>query len=629
LAAQELDEGTRPSRKALVAAQLVEDEATYDPLLLQNIEAGEYSEELLEKAMILLTEIDDRAGVGKTLLTAALGKVNISTSPSSSPLPAVPLSVSQALDSLEWKSWMNVTSVELESLKKMSVWHTPLIPFKDIPKQKIIPSKIIFVRKYNADGTCQKYKASLCARGDRWQEALGVETYAGTVKSESMKLLLGIADEENYEICYVDVETDSLHSPHPPDETIYMRRSVGLTDLHMPEIVELDKCLYGLPQASNLREHSDIVLREIGFNPTISDPCVYVLHQDGGKVYALIHVDDIGLIGSMVDLLTQVKVGLSKTYTLKETDTSNYLGMHIVRDISNRTITLHQTGYNISSMVKFAPEMAEYPSNPTTPMLTVTGTPTIVSPFLRKRDTTEYQGIVGSLMYLAFQTRLDILYAAYAHARFSKSPTESDREGAIRILHYVKNTPNLGLKLYSGEGIVLYATVDASYACHTDLKPHTGCTLHLGRTSGIIFSLSKKQTVTADSSTVAELIVAHLAAHEIMWARNFLQELWYPQQNPTTLFEDKMSTISLILNKGNGQRSKHIDLRYNFVREQVVNKILAMVHLSGVDMKSDILTKPLGPTAFLHLRPKLLGMAAVMSLKQLKQLERKCTSMQS
>jgi hypothetical protein len=107
------------------------------------------------------------------------------------------------------------------------------------------------------------------------------------------------------------------------------------------------------------------------------------------------------LIGSTVNLLTQVKVGLSKTYTLKETDMSNYLGMYIVRDWSNRTITLHQTGYIMSLMVKFAPEMAEYPSNPTTPMLTVTGPPTIVSPFLGKRDITEYQGIVGSLMYLA------------------------------------------------------------------------------------------------------------------------------------------------------------------------------------------------------------------------------------
>ena len=525
---------------------------------------------------------------------------------------------------------MNVTSTELESLKQMSVWHTPLIPFRDIPKQKIIPSKIIYARKYNADGSFQKYKARLCARGDRWQEALGVETYAGTVKSESIKLLLGIAAEENYEICCVDVETAFLHSPLPSDQTIYMRRPVGLTDLDMPEIVELDKCLYGLPQASNrFREHSDGVLRGLGFTPTISDPCVYVMYKNGGKVYALIHVDDIGLIGTTVDLLTDVKKGLSSTYTLKETDMSNYLGMHIIRDRPNRTITLLQTGYIDSLLVKYDCEMNEFPSVPSTPMLTVTGSALSPSILLGKKYITEYQGMVGSLMYLASQTRPDILYAVCAHARFSKSPTEANREGVIRILHYVKHTRTLGLRLYSGEGIRLYATVDASYACHTDLKSHTGCTLHLGRKSGSVFSLSKKQTVTADSSTVAELIAAHLAAHEITWARNFLLELGYPQTDPTTLFEDNLSTISLIVNKGNGQRSKHIDLRYNFVREQVVEKVLAMIHLPGVDMTSDILTKPLGPTAFVHLRPKLLGMAAVMSHNQLKQLIKECTILNS
>ena len=95
-----------------------------------------------------------------------------------------------------------------------------------------------------------------------------------------------------------------------------------------------------------------------------------------------------------------------------------------------------------------------------------------------------------------------------------------------------------------------------------------------------------------------------------MWARNFLEELGFPQLSATILFEDNLSTISLIVNKGNSQRTKHIELRYNFVREQVVADIIKMTHLSGVDMTSDILTKPLGPTAFLHLRPKLLGMSA-------------------
>ena len=68
-------------------------------------------------------------------------------------------------------------------------------------------------------------------------------------------------------------------------------------------------------------------------------------------------------------------------------------------------------------------------------------------------------------------------------------------------------------------GVVLYATVDASYGTHDDRKSHSGCTLHIGEGSGAFLSRCKKQTVTADSSTVAEFIATHLAAKEIMWAR--------------------------------------------------------------------------------------------------------------
>ena len=68
----------------------------------------------------------------------------------------------------------------------------------------------------------------------------------------------------------------------------------------------------------------------------------------------------------------------------------------------------------------------------------------------------------------------------------------------------------------------LYATVDASYGTHNDHKSHSGCTLHIGVGSGTFLSRSKKQTVTADSSTVAVFFATHLVAKEIMWARALL-----------------------------------------------------------------------------------------------------------
>ena len=81
-------------------------------------------------------------------------------------------------------------------------------------------------------------------------------------------------------------------------------------------------------------------------------------------------------------------------------------------------------------------------------------------------------------------TRPDILFAVSSLSRCSKPPTKSDLNAINRVLLYFIGTKHLGLKLYSDEGVKLYATVDAAYACHPDSKSHSGCTLHIGRLSG-------------------------------------------------------------------------------------------------------------------------------------------------
>ena len=107
---------------------------------------------------------------------------------------------------------------------------------------------------------------------------------------------------------------------------------------------------------------------------------------------------------------------------------------------------------------------------------------------------------------------------------------------------------------------------------------------------------------------------------QILWARNFLLELGFPQLHPTSLFEDNMSTIQIVNQPGlpgNNGRTKHIALRYNVIREQVERQIITLQHLAGIDMPSDLLTKALGPAPFLHLRPRILGMYAMCTSPQL------------
>ena len=92
--------------------------------------------------------------------------------------------------------------------------------------------------------------------------------------------------------------------------------------------------------------------------------------------------------------------------------------------------------------------------------------------------------------------------------------------------------------------MVLYATADASYGTHDDRKSHSCCTRHIGEGPGAFLSRSKKQTVTADSSTVAEIIATHLVSKEIMWARALLQDMGYTQGTSAVLGEDNMTTIA-------------------------------------------------------------------------------------
>ena len=94
-----------------------------------------------------------------------------------------------------------------------------------------------------------------------------------------------------------------------------------------------------------------------------------------------------------------------------------------------------------------------------------------------------------------------------------------------------------------------------------------------------------------------------------------LAELGYSQANSTILYEDNMSTIAMINNDYNSQKTKHVDIKYNLVREQVNLNIIKMFRLAteemtSKEMTSDMLTKALQPAPFIHLRRKLLGMYA-------------------
>ena len=151
--------------------------------------------------------------------------------------------------------------------------------------------------------------------------------------------------------------------------------------------------------------------------------------------------------------------------------------------------------------------------------------------------------------------------------------------------------------------------VDASCGTHDDRKLRSGCNLHIGAGYGSFLSRSKKQTMTADSSAVAQFIATHLVTKDIMLVRARLGEMGHTQLEPAALCKNNLSTIEIVNNDSNSNKTKDIETRFNLIREQVLKMIIELQHLAANEMTTmttDIITKALDPQPFTHLRTKLI-----------------------
>jgi hypothetical protein len=147
------------------------------------------------------------------------------------------------------EKWTSALENEINSLISQNLFDPSPIDISTIDKSLIIPSRIIFDTRLNADGTINKYKARLVAQGNHQDSSTFFDTFADTASARSINILLSIAAAENYDMARIDVKTAFLCSPIK--ETIYLKPPPGLSPNIMPPIVKLNKCLYGLRQAAH------------------------------------------------------------------------------------------------------------------------------------------------------------------------------------------------------------------------------------------------------------------------------------------------------------------------------------------------------------------------------------------
>ncbi|GJR50781.1 retrovirus-related pol polyprotein from transposon TNT 1-94 [Tanacetum coccineum] len=217
-------------------------------------------------------------------------------------------------------------------------------------------------------------------------------------------------------------------------------------------------------------------------------------------------------------------------------------------------------------------------------------------------DQTRFRGMVGSLMYLT-ASRPDLVFAVCMCARYKAKPTKKHFEAIKRVFRYLKGTINMGLWYPKDNAMSLTAYADADHAgCQDSRRSTSGSAQFLG--DRLVSWSSKKQRSTAISTTEAEYIAMSGCCAQILWMRSQLKDYGF-DFNKIPLYCDNKSAISLCCNNVQHSRSKHIDIRHHFIREQVENRVVELYFVETNYQLADILTKALPRERFKFLLPRL------------------------
>ena len=521
--------------------------------------------------------------------------------------------VTQAAKGQRWGEWMEAINAELKMLKKLECYET--IRKCDVPRGKqIIPSKMDLKTKYDASGEIIKLKARLVALGNKEWKNFEADYYSPTVAQKTINLMLALATYHNMHLYGIDIY-GAFITADLDDGHVYIQLPPGIAPetSEGPQVWRLKKSLYGLSRAPKAFYDSlSKFLIEHGYKRSIMDPCLmYKQYDDNNRIIFSIHVDDFAIAATKQRYIKELCDILKSKYTITESNNlESFLGVRIEQ--ANGNLYLSQPGH-IASMAK-AVGITDFNAVPTvsTPIRPdFNDAYQDDSPLCSKDD---YRSILGKLIFI-LRSRPDVAQAVNRLATRTEKATERDKEALVRVVKYLVNTRHLEL-VYAAKdssakkGIAqLLAYSDAAYLTHKDSCSHLGICFTYGDVdTGVFYARSAKQTIVTTSSTEAETYSAVEATKEVIYFRDLLTELGFTQLQPTPLYVDNKSLISLATKfSGSHKKVKHFMMRLHFLIEQVNKQVIQLHHQPDDELRADLLTKPLQPGQFQAKRLRIMG----------------------
>ncbi|GJV10768.1 hypothetical protein Tco_1352309 [Tanacetum coccineum] len=274
--------------------------------------------------------------------------------------------------------------------------------------------------------------------------------------------------------------------------------------------------------------------------------------------------------------------------------------MNIIKDKTKVTLRLSQEKYIGKVLEKFNMKDAEAICQPLGDHLKHSKEQSPKT----KMAKVPYASAVGSVMYTMVCTRLDIAHAVGVVSRFMSNPGREHYEAVKWLLCYLKGTSKTTL-YFSRKEVVLEGFFDLDYRGCLDLgKSTTGYVFTVGGTT--VSWMSRIQKCVAMSTTEAKYMAIAEAGKELVWLKNFLEQL-DRAQTECVLFLDNESAIHITKNPVFHGRTKHIKIRYHYIRELVSEGTLSLKKIRGAKNPADMLTKVV-TTEKLNLYATLTGL---------------------
>jgi hypothetical protein len=508
-----------------------------------------------------------------------------------------PANLKEAALRPDWDTWKAAANKELATMKSMGVYELCKLPCGHHP----VGCRWVLEYKVGPDGELIA-KAQLVAQGYSQIPGLNFSpnhTFAAVTKTSTVRFVAAYAAAHDWELDAFDATRAFLWGVL--EEPVYMTQPVGFVE-GVDMVWRLLRSVYGLKQASHVwYKKLRGLLERLGFCRSEVDHALFIakLVHSGVPIHCLmaVHVDDGMAAANSRAFLDWVKAEIRKEFGLKDLGpVAKFLGMEFKRNRATRELWISQVEYIDSILAEYGLTDCNPVHTPIDP-LHPWGRPTDnLDAYLEMSNVllkSSYQRIVGHLLFLVLCTRPDGQASVRLLSQFCSSPEVGHMFAAKCFLRYLKGTRTLALH-YGG------VSKDDPLAAHCDADWANDPADQLS-ISGYVWSFaggpiswaSKKQTTHALASTDAEYMAISEVFREGLWLLSQGCECVLPFAEPLTVQIDNTGAIAISRKSAGHSRTKHIDVRYHFIREHVDSGLFDPQWVSTSLNVADIFTKSL------------------------------------